>query len=155
MRVKFAMSGGPPVDAGLIERFWPIVTGLGVAAWALIKTAFSERRFSEKSKTELATIAQGAVKDAIQILNEENGRLHREVNELRKEFDHFRDEQARVVLTKDGEITLLRGEIRGILTTALSFQAKLDEAKIPHEKIGAHYWEISGLQLREIEVKTT
>jgi hypothetical protein len=156
MRVRFAMAGEVEHHefADALLKFWPVVAGIGVGAWAMIRSFFADRALTEKSKDELESIARGAVKDSIAILSNDNKRLHGELIELRDEFEGFRMEQAKILLSKDGEIAMLRGEVRGILATALSFASKLDAAGIDHEKISPHYWDVSGYQIKEMRVQT-
>lgn len=159
MRVQFAMAGNAPQHHEFGEallKFWPVITGFGVAAWALLRSAFLRADASAKAKAQLQVdlegIAKGAVASAFTILQGENTRLSKRVEDLEQDFAKLTETSAALILSKDGEISMLRGEIRGILSTALSYQAKLEAAGLPHEKISPHYWDVSGFQIREVPV---
>ena len=157
MRVQVAMageSGGHYHFGTWLKEYWPHLTVGGAGVWAVVKQLFTERRLSAKDKTDMATIAQDAVRDAVQILRDENSRLSGRVEELEDEIREAKESFAATLLSKDGEISLLRGELRGMLATALSYQAKLETAGVPHEKISPHYWDISGFEIKKVEVKT-
>lgn len=150
---KLVMAGGGQADFGdVVTKYWPVVAGLAVAAWALLRSWFSRRALSEHAKNELVTIAQNAAKGVIRILQDENDRLNARVDLLENDFGKLQTKHAEMMASKDAEITLLRGECREAMTLAMSYEHLLTENSIPHEQPIRPFWDVSGTDLRPIKV---
>lgn len=152
------MADAAPDFGAALTKLWPMITGVAIASWALVRTFLTGRRSEAqekaaalKQKGELINIAQDAAKGVIKILNEENERLSNEVESLRREFKALQISTSAALMTKDTEILLLRGELRQALSFAGSYDRLLTEHGIPHEKPVKPFWELVNNEIKLME----
>jgi signal transduction histidine kinase len=135
--------------ADLLAKYWPVVAGVCVGGWTMARSWLRERDLSDKAKGELITIAQNAAKDVIHTLEEDSKRLRTRVDELE---DEVRELQKSGV-TKDAELSLVRGELRQWKAVAAAYEKLLEANGIPHEKPSQPFWRLDAGDRPEAETR--
>lgn len=105
------------------EKYWGQTVGVATAAGALLKMWLDVRAKKQSeavaaaaarqvARLDLAKLAREAAAEIIQTLREEVDHWTAEVDKLRTELAEARQEHAKMIASKDGEISLRDARIR-------------------------------------------
>jgi uncharacterized protein HemX len=119
-----------------LVKLWPVIAGVAVAGWTSLRAALKGRELNDRARGEVITIAQKAATDMIRLLEERGVHLQKRVDDLEDEVQTLQ----RGLTSKDAELALLRGQVRQWQSVALSYEAKLTEAGIAHERPRQAFW---------------
>src|SRR6185369_16900067 len=121
--------------------------------------AAEERRAAEAAKeanrNELVQIATEAAGRVISDLSKEIDRLRKQLDEVEAEFAEFRKAHDSMILEKDAELALLRGQVRQLSATVDAYERLLTAHDIPHERPAQIFYEIRGGEVRPVDPSPT
>jgi hypothetical protein len=124
-------------------RTWgPLAGGAvaGVVPW--LKVLSDAKKARERREIDDVRQRVDLIKIAEEISAKALARLQSRVEALEAELTELRKEHAQTVAAKDAKIVLLEGYLRQALALAQSYEQKLSDAGIPHEKPRQPFWGI-------------